>query len=129
MSSFTPQELDEPLPTSQSTANTIARISNPSTRSRVQTYAYLLGASSEMPEITQEEINQHQAVQSCYDAMSGINPALPDSQANSPEDEACELFFWCLLSFAERGCSPFSDSNQHHKGRHPHHHSRSYLYH
>ncbi|KAF8493760.1 hypothetical protein F5888DRAFT_1636507 [Russula emetica] len=88
MTSFTPLELDNARSTSQHTANAIGCISNPLTRSCVQTYTYLLGVSSEMPELTQEEIDQHQAVQSCYDAMSGVNPMLLDSQANSPEGEA-----------------------------------------
>ncbi|KAH9977571.1 hypothetical protein BJV74DRAFT_953469 [Russula compacta] len=77
MSSLAPQDLN----------TIISNTSNPSTCSRVQKYAYLLGASSEMLELTQEEINQHRAVQSCYEAMSGIDPALLDSRASSPAGE------------------------------------------
>lgn len=87
MSSLAPQDLD----------TIISNISNPSARSRVQKYAYLLGASSEMPELTQEEINQHRAVQSCYKAMSGIDPALLDSRASSPAGEICEFFCFHFL--------------------------------
>ena len=111
MSFFTPQKLNEPLPTSQSTADAIAHISNPLAHFYAQTYplitshrlkkeealakmyyisnglplagtqranisqqptpapetqlsacTHLLGASSEMPEITQAKINWHQVV-------------------------------------------------------------------
>lgn len=46
--------------------NTIDSISSAARRSRVQTAAYLLGASQQLPDIDDEEINRVRAVQLFY---------------------------------------------------------------
>ncbi|KAH7903006.1 hypothetical protein BJ138DRAFT_1108042 [Hygrophoropsis aurantiaca] len=71
MSSPSPTTLSEAESRSQSITDAINRIQNPRSRSRAQTTAYLLGATQQLPDFTQEEINQQRAIQTCYAAMAG----------------------------------------------------------
>jgi hypothetical protein len=81
----------------QITGEATSQISNPRARNRVETAAYLLGASREMPGLTDDEIRHQQAIQACYSAMAGGTVPNLESYSNSlavdggHSDETCKL--------------------------------------